>query len=322
MAGTAYLVMLGVFAAMPLLVARRCDEERTRNSVLLDQFIARSDVVTRHQITIHAPAGMVLEIARDFDMQSIFVVRAIFWLRGRVLGAKIETARRPAGLITEMLHLGWTRLAEEPNRFFVAGAACQPWQANVTFSPISPEQFAAFAERDRVKIAWSLEAEALGPALTRFTTETRAVATDHGARKVSAILAYLRDWSLNYTQAPPSHPAPPRRASLEGCSCFAQGGTVEPRSLVTKSSVLSAGAKLCTALSDLISPCIGKRALLRCRTAGAEGPARLFQATDTANEPEVESCTGRYRSSGKRPSSRRASFDSGAHHAGDCQFRM
>lgn len=125
---------------------------------------------------------MVFEIARDFDMQSIFVVRAIFWLRSRVLGAKMETARRPTGLITEMLHMGWTRLAEQPNRFFVVGAACQPWQADVTFSPIAPEQFAAFAERDRVKIAWSLEAEALGPALTRFTTETRAVATDHGAR--------------------------------------------------------------------------------------------------------------------------------------------
>lgn len=105
---------------------------------------------------------MVFEIARDFDMQSIFVVRAIFWLRSRVLGAKMETARRPTGLITEMLHMGWTRLAEQPNRFFVVGAACQPWQADVTFSPIAPEQFAAFAERDRVKIAWSLEAEALG----------------------------------------------------------------------------------------------------------------------------------------------------------------
>jgi hypothetical protein len=149
---------------------------------LLDQFIARSDVRTRHQITIYAPAWMVFEIARSFDMQSIFVVRAIFWLHGRALGAEMQPARRPAGLVTEMLGIGWTRLAEEPNRFFIAGAACQPWQADVAFSPIIPEQFAAFTERGRVKIAWSIEAEALGPALTRFATDTRAVATDHAAR--------------------------------------------------------------------------------------------------------------------------------------------
>jgi hypothetical protein len=181
-AGTAYLVTLGLFAVMPLLVARRCDEQRTKVSTLLDHFIPKSDVQTRYQIIIHAPAGVVFEILRDFNLQSIFVVRAIFWLRGWVLGAKTQPAQAPAGLIAEMLHLGWTRLAEEPNRFFVAGAACQPWQADVAFSPIPPDQFAAFAEGDRVKIAWSLETEALGPALTRFTTETRALATDHGAR--------------------------------------------------------------------------------------------------------------------------------------------
>ena len=37
-------------------------------------------------------------------------------------------------------------------------------------------------ESDRVKIAWTLEAEPLGAELTRFTTETRAVATDESAR--------------------------------------------------------------------------------------------------------------------------------------------
>jgi hypothetical protein len=81
-----------------------------------------------------------------------------------------------------MLALGWGCLADEPGHVFVAGAACQPWQADVVFSPIAPEQFAAYAEPDQVKIAWTLEAEALGPALTRFATETRVVATDAQAR--------------------------------------------------------------------------------------------------------------------------------------------
>jgi hypothetical protein len=81
-----------------------------------------------------------------------------------------------------MLHLGWGRLAEEPNHFFIAGAACQPWQADVVSSPIPAGQFAAFDEPGRVKIASTLETEALGPVLTRLATETRAVATDGEGR--------------------------------------------------------------------------------------------------------------------------------------------
>jgi hypothetical protein len=54
--------------------------------------------------------------------------------------------------------------------------------ANVGFVAIPAERFAAYAEPDQVKIAWTLEAEALGPARTRFAHETRVVATDAGAR--------------------------------------------------------------------------------------------------------------------------------------------
>jgi hypothetical protein len=49
-------------------------------------------------------------------------------------------------------------------------------------APIAPEQYAAYGEPDRVKIVWTLEAEALGPELTRFASETRVVATDDRAR--------------------------------------------------------------------------------------------------------------------------------------------
>jgi hypothetical protein len=90
-----------------------------------------------------------------------------------------------------MLELGWGRLAEEPGRYFVAGAACQPWLADVVFSPIAPEDFANYREPDRVKIAWTLEAESLGPAESRFATETRVVATDEQAR-----IKFRRYWRI------------------------------------------------------------------------------------------------------------------------------
>jgi hypothetical protein len=53
----------------------------------------------------------------------------------------------------------------------------------VVFTPVAPERFAAFSEPDMVKIVWTLEAEPLGPALTRFRTETRVLATDDWARR-------------------------------------------------------------------------------------------------------------------------------------------
>jgi hypothetical protein len=133
------------------------------------------------KLTIRAPVEIVFDTVYKFDLQSIWTVRAIFWLRAKLLGAKVQT-RGARQFIAEMLHLGWGRLAEEPNHFFIAGAACQPWQADVVFSPIPAGQFAAFDEPGRVKIASTLETEALGPVLTRLATETRAVATDGEGR--------------------------------------------------------------------------------------------------------------------------------------------
>lgn len=150
---------------------------------ILDLFIPRPDARERQETTVRAPAELVLETARDFDLQSLPLVRAIFRLRAIAMGARDRPDRTGQGMIGELLGLGWERLIEEPGRFFVAGAACRPWHADVVFEPIAAQGFAGYAEPDRVKVAWTLEAEALGPAVTRFATETRAVATDDQARR-------------------------------------------------------------------------------------------------------------------------------------------
>jgi hypothetical protein len=82
-----------------------------------------------------------------------------------------------------MKSLGWGVLAEQPGRHVVCGARCQPWLADVKFTALDPAEFASYAQPNQVKIAWTLEAEALGPALTRFAQETRAAATDEQARR-------------------------------------------------------------------------------------------------------------------------------------------
>jgi hypothetical protein len=131
-------------------------------SAVLDAFMPEPDVQKRQSILVRAPAGIVFDVARQFDMQSVPLVRAIFRLRARLLGARAvggPTILTP----TDLLRMGWGTLAERPGRFFIAGAACQPWQANVVFTPIEPDRFQTYAEPDRVKIAWTLEAEPRGP---------------------------------------------------------------------------------------------------------------------------------------------------------------
>ena len=78
--------------------------------------------------------------------------------------------------------MGWTVLAEVPDREIVLGAVTRPWEPNVTFRGVPADRFAAFAEPDYVKIVWNLRADPVGPAGSIFRTETRAVATDTAAR--------------------------------------------------------------------------------------------------------------------------------------------
>jgi hypothetical protein len=151
-------------------------------STPLERFIPHPDVRERFETTIRAPADLVMEVAGQFDMQSVPAVKFIFRLRERVTGASPAAPRKPQGILEETRSLGWGVLAGQPGRFVVCGATCQPWQADVKFSALDPDQFATFAQPDQVKIAWTLEAADIGGGLTRFGQETRVVATDEHAR--------------------------------------------------------------------------------------------------------------------------------------------
>lgn len=155
----------------------------------LDRFVPRPDVRERFETTIRAPANLVMEVAVAFDMQSLPLVKAIFWLRAKVTGATSVPPRKPQGLLAETRSLGWGLLAENPGRLVVCGATCQPWKADVTFTPLEPEQFAGHSGTDCVKIAWTLEAQPIDPTTTRFAQETRVVATDR-----QALAKFRRYW--------------------------------------------------------------------------------------------------------------------------------
>jgi hypothetical protein len=147
----------------------------------LDEFIPQPDVRERFSIKINAPTAMVLDTACNFDMQSPQPVRLIFRMRERLMRASVAQERKPQGLLEETRTLGWGLLAQKP-RLVICGATCRPWEADVTFTPIAPHEFASYAEPDRVKIAWSLETESVTPEVTMLSQETRVVATDAQAR--------------------------------------------------------------------------------------------------------------------------------------------
>lgn len=148
----------------------------------LDPFIPEPDVRERFSVEVRAPAALVMEESRNFDLQSLPLVKLIFRLRERLMGAP-SAPRVAQGIVAETRSLGWGTLVDEPDRLIVCGARCQPWLAEVTFRAIPGEEFAGYREPGQVKIGWTLEAEALGPALTRFSHETRVVATDEESRR-------------------------------------------------------------------------------------------------------------------------------------------
>lgn len=164
-------------------------QEQRRDARSIDRFMPAWDVRIEHEIIVQAPAALVFAVAEQFDLQSIPLVRAIFWLRERLMRGSRTPRREPQGLVAETKALGWDELSRQPGRELVMGAVTQPWLADVRFTAVPPEDFLGYGERDRVKIAWTLEAVPIEPSLTLFRTETRVRATDLVARE-----KFLRYW--------------------------------------------------------------------------------------------------------------------------------
>jgi hypothetical protein len=158
---------------------------------LLDQFIPEYEVVERHSIAIAAPAADVLAAAKEQDLLELPLVKAIFRARELALGASSADRRQPRGLLARTQSLGWGVLAERPGREIVVGAVTKPWEQNVVFRALPPDEFAAYRTPGAVKIVWTLRADPVGTGHSIFRMETRAVATDSIARQ-----RFRRYWSF------------------------------------------------------------------------------------------------------------------------------
>ena len=158
---------------------------------LLDRFMPVYDVAERHHIHVAASAEITFRAACEQDLMALPGVRVIFRAREVLLGAEPASTTRSGGWLPLMKSIGWGVLAEVPDREVVMGAVTQPWEANVVFRPLPPDEFVSFNEPDYVKIVWTLRADAIDASASIFRTETRAVATDATARA-----KFRRYWSF------------------------------------------------------------------------------------------------------------------------------
>ena len=176
--GSGFPFSLSAIASLLMMEARL---RPLRQHTPAGRFIPHPDAYDSHEVVIMAPANVVFERAATIDMGTLPIVRAIFWLRSKVI-RDTPVERVAQGIVAETKSLGWGVLADEPGRVLVMGAAVRPWEKNATFRAIPPAAFTTFAEPNLVKIAWTLEVEPLAPMRTRFRTETRVQATDSRAR--------------------------------------------------------------------------------------------------------------------------------------------
>ena len=158
---------------------------------LLDRFMPVYEVVERNAIRIATPAAVTLAAAREMNLEASSLVRAIIRAREVILGATPSDRPHPRGLMADMQSLGWGLLAEVPGREVIMGAVTKPWEANVRFRSLPPDQFLAFDEPGYVKIVWTIRADPIGETDSIFRTETRAIATDRTSRA-----RFRRYWSF------------------------------------------------------------------------------------------------------------------------------
>ena len=158
---------------------------------LLDRFMPAYEVAERHHVHVAAPAAITFAAAKDQDLLHSLPVSTIVRIREIALGAARDRRARPRTLLAETLAMGWGVLAEVPGREIVVGAVTKPWEPNVVFHALPPEQFASFNEPGFVKIAWTLRADPVDAGSSVFRTETRTMTTDRVARA-----KFRRYWSF------------------------------------------------------------------------------------------------------------------------------
>lgn len=158
---------------------------------LLDGLLPHPEVRERYETRVHAPADRTWAAAEGLDLARSPAIRAIFFARELLMGSKAAQSQQPSRFLDQIRTLGWRRLAEQPSRALVFGAVTRPWEADVVFRGLDPDEFARFDQPGYAAIAWTFEVHPVAPDASIFRTETRVRTTDSHARE-----RFRRYWSI------------------------------------------------------------------------------------------------------------------------------
>lgn len=192
-------------------------ERPEEDDLLLDRVMPAYEVVERHQQRVAAPAEVTLAAAGEFRLTSAPLVRSIIRAREICMGSRPDQRPAALGLLDEVKSLGWGVLAEQPGREIVMGAITKPWEADVVFRALPPQDFTAFHEPGFAKIVWTLRADPVDSTHSIFRTETRVMTTDAESRRLfRRYWAFVSPgiWLIRWVALDPVRKEAERRARL------------------------------------------------------------------------------------------------------------
>jgi len=165
--------------------------------LILDELMPRYDAaIVEHRI-VDAEPKAVIEAARDLDFMTVHtpLLDAAVWVRtlpARLRGRFVPPPPhvRLTGGAGDGLP-GWLMLGERAGEEVAFGAVGVFWRGEIRWDNVAPEEFAAFTEPGRGKIACNFSALPYGADRTVLTFECRVATTDGQSRR-----AFMRYWTV------------------------------------------------------------------------------------------------------------------------------
>ncbi|HET9342299.1 MAG TPA: hypothetical protein VFO25_05260 [Candidatus Eremiobacteraceae bacterium] len=180
-------------------------------NVALDHFMPVYEVDEQQDLAVGAPWTNTFAAECLMDLQNSAVIHAVIEDRARILGATPDpqASGEPSAFVAQAISYGWGVLAEDPGHEIILGAVSQPWEQNVAFQSLPPDEFASYQSAGYAKIVWTLDAEPTGPSTSIARTVTRVETTDPDSRdkfrsywaKISPGMALIRSQALALVRA-------------------------------------------------------------------------------------------------------------------------
>lgn len=146
------------------------------------RFLPDYEVEELFETRVDAPASLTFAAAESMSLNSSPLIRGIFRTRELLLGGASSRPFPAGGVVEQMRSMGWAELSASPQREITLGAVTKPWDRDVVFHALSPEDFAAFHEPEFVKILVTIGAAPIDSATSRLRIATYVATTDPVAR--------------------------------------------------------------------------------------------------------------------------------------------